>query len=297
MERIQELYLPFRSYRTYVRIVNPEGKKPPLLLLHGGPGSTHNSFELLDEAAFLDDRPFVMYDQVGCGLSFVPGKHPELFQAPVWEEELENVLRSLSLPKYHLMGHSWGGMLLLLFVLDHKPEGLLSVHLSSTLSSSRLWKEETHRLIRYLPESDQEAILEAEKDGDYDSAEFQIATQHYLERYVGDLSGDSLPSCLTRKKVSGKEAYLEAWGPSEFTPLGSLKDYDVTERLKEITAPALVTSGTDDESTPLQNKILFEGLSSDKKEWVLLPSARHRTYLDQKEAYMKAMIQFLDATD
>ena len=64
---IKEGYIPFLDYKTYYRIVNPKGKKTPLLMLHGGPGSTHNAFELFDSLALEDDRPIIMYDQIGCG--------------------------------------------------------------------------------------------------------------------------------------------------------------------------------------------------------------------------------------
>ena len=88
---IKEGYLPFKGYQTYYRIVNPTGKKTPLVILHGGPGSTHNSYELLDHLAQEDDRPFIMYDQLGCGLSFVEGKHDELLETcHVYKETYES---------------------------------------------------------------------------------------------------------------------------------------------------------------------------------------------------------------
>lgn len=59
---IQEGKVSFQGYQTYYRIVNPEGKNIPLLLLHGGPGSTHNSFEVLDSLAYESDRPLIMYE-------------------------------------------------------------------------------------------------------------------------------------------------------------------------------------------------------------------------------------------
>ena len=52
---IKDGYLSFRGYKTYYRIANPDGKKIPLLLLHGGPGSTHNYLEILDDLAKKDD--------------------------------------------------------------------------------------------------------------------------------------------------------------------------------------------------------------------------------------------------
>ena len=43
--------MPFMGYSTYYRIVGEPSVRPPLLLLHGGPGSTHNYFEVLDRVA------------------------------------------------------------------------------------------------------------------------------------------------------------------------------------------------------------------------------------------------------
>ena len=84
MAKIVEGTMPYLGYETYYRIVgeaNP--KKAPLLLLHGGPGSTHNYFEILDDLADRDDRQIIMYDQIGCGNSYVDG-HPELWTKETW---------------------------------------------------------------------------------------------------------------------------------------------------------------------------------------------------------------------
>ena len=85
--KITEGYMPFVGFKTYYRIVgeSTEGKAP-LVLLHGGPGSTHNYFEVLDKIAE-SGRQVIMYDQIGCGNSFVEG-HPELFNADTWIKEL-----------------------------------------------------------------------------------------------------------------------------------------------------------------------------------------------------------------
>lgn len=69
---IKDGFIPFGPYRTYYRIVGKPSDKVPLLLLHGGPGSTHNYFEALDELAERDQRQLIMYDQIGCGLSSMP---------------------------------------------------------------------------------------------------------------------------------------------------------------------------------------------------------------------------------
>lgn len=60
--KIVEGYMPFEGFKTYYRIVGEGTKgKKPLLLLHGGPGSTHNYFEMLDKIAE-GGRQVIMYD-------------------------------------------------------------------------------------------------------------------------------------------------------------------------------------------------------------------------------------------
>ena len=79
MAKITEAYMPYLGHQTYYRIVGERSNnKKPLLLLHGGPGSTHNYFEVLDRLADEDQRQIIMYDQIGCGNSFLAGR-PELW--------------------------------------------------------------------------------------------------------------------------------------------------------------------------------------------------------------------------
>ena len=155
---IREGYMPFKEYKTYYRIVGKKtGNKKPLVLLHGGPGSTHNYFEVLDRLAEEDGRELVMYDQIGCGESYVDNR-PDLWKAETWIEELKAIREHLGLDEIHLLGQSWGGMLLLDYVCNYKPEGLKSLILSSTLPASWMWGIEQHRMIKELPQEMQDAI-------------------------------------------------------------------------------------------------------------------------------------------
>ena len=82
--KIIEGYIPYLGYETYYRIAGePNPEKKPLLLLHGGPGSTHNYFEILDQFAEEDQRQLISYDQIGCGNSYLDG-HPELWTKETW---------------------------------------------------------------------------------------------------------------------------------------------------------------------------------------------------------------------
>ncbi len=296
----KELFIDFKGFKTYVKIVNPNGKNPPLIILHGGPGSTHNSLELISPIGTLSDRPLIYYDQIGCGNSSKPdNQKDEIYNQDFWIDELENLIETLHIEKYHLLGHSWGGMLAQLFLLKKNPQNVLSLTLSSTLSSARLWKEETHELIKNLSKEDQDAIRIAEEQNNYTHPLFLAAIDRYMKLTVSDysLKDPTLPECLSRKKIRGDVAYLTAWGPSEFAPTGNLKDYETTPYLKDIGVPTLVCYGSRDESTRKQNELMYSSLGSKKKKILVFQNARHMTYFERNGEYIKEINDWLVSND
>lgn len=299
MERkITEGFMPFLGYRTYYRIVGDIAasyKKglAPLVLLHGGPGSTHNYMEVMDPVAD-SGRAVVMYDQLGCGESYVE-HHPELFNKETWMAELEALLSYLGLKEVHLLGQSWGGMLAITYAVERKPKTLKSLILSSTLSSSKLWGEEQHRQILFMSEEDQKAIREAEESGVYEGPAYDKAVDRFMELFCAGKPSPDAPECLRRPKRSGREAYVTAWGPNEFTPLGNQKDWNYTERLGEILSPALVISGTNDLSTPLIAKTMKDGIKDSR--WELFVGCRHMCFVEATEKYLTLISSWMAEKD
>ncbi len=288
---IEEKYIPFREYQTYVRIVKEDDQDSvPILLLHGGPGSTHNYFEVLDPLA--KQRPVISYDQLGCGNSYVEN-HPELWTLSTWMEELDNVIKSLHLTRFHLLGQSWGGMLALAYALQ-QPQGLQSLILSSTLSSSQLWGREQHRMLKYMTKEEQDAITKAEETGNWQDEMAQKAIARYMKLHCADIK-DNDPECLRREKRSGTESYMTAWGPNELTPQGTLKNFDVTDKLCEIKVPCLIISGTDDLCTPLIAKTMYDHLPYAR--WELFANARHMVFAEYTEKYLQLLADWCQETD
>lgn len=292
--KITEGYMPFEGFQTYYRIVgeSKEGKKP-LVLLHGGPGSTHNYFEVLDKVAETG-RQVIMYDQIGCGNSFVEG-HPELFNADTWVKELIELRKHLGLDEIHLLGQSWGGMQAIWYALEYKPEGIKSYILSSTLSSAKLWEQEQKRRISYMSEEDQKALLGAEKTGDYSSKEYGDALGRFMEMYCAGAVTENDPECLRRPKKSGSEAYVVGWGHNEFSPTGTLAGYEFTDRLYEITEPCLITSGAIDLSSPFISKTMHDRIPN--SEWELFQYSRHMPFVEETDKYIEVLINWLDKND
>ncbi len=292
---IREGYMPFLEYKTYYRVVGKNtGNKKPLVLLHGGPGSTHNYFEVLDRIAEEDGRQLVMYDQIGCGNSYVENR-PDLWNSKVWIEELIELRKHLGLDEIHLLGQSWGGMQTLEYVCNYKPEGLKSIILSSTLPASWLWAEEAQRMIAQMPQDMQDAIKKATESGDYSSPEYQAAEAEYMRQHCAGEVTENDPECLRRPKKAGRESYVVGWGPNEFTPLGTLKDYDVIDQLGDIKEPALIINGGNDLCTPYVAKFMYDRIPN--SEWELFRTCRHMCFVEDNDHYVAVLEKWMNKND
>lgn len=292
---IREGYMPFLEYKTYYRVVGKNtGNKKPLVLLHGGPGSTHNYFEVLDRVAEEDGRQLVMYDQIGCGNSYVENR-PDLWNSKVWIEELIELRKHLGLDEIHLLGQSWGGMQTLEYVCNYKPEGLKSIILSSTLPASWLWAEEAQRMIAQMPQDMQDAIKKATESGDYSSPEYQAAEAEYMRQHCAGEVTENDPECLRRPKKAGRESYVVGWGPNEFTPLGTLKDYDVIDQLGDIKEPALIINGGNDLCTPYVAKFMYDRIPN--SEWELFRTCRHMCFVEDNDHYVEVLKKWMNKND
>lgn len=117
-----------------------------------------------------------------------------------------------------------------------------------------------------------------------------------MARHCGPDITDESPACVRDNGwETGLEAYMEAWGPNEFTPLGNMIGWDRTADLQNIEEPVLLTSGGNDMSTPLINKTMFDLLPNAR--WELFPTARHTIYVEENDRYVEVLGEWLDAHD
>ncbi len=293
MAKITEGYMPFKGFQTYYRVVGErkDNGKAPLICLHGGPGSTHNYYEVLDQLADSDDRQIIMYDQLGCGLSYVDG-HKELWNKETWMDELDALRDHLGLDECHIIGQSWGGMMQICYAIERKPKGIKSFVISSGHPSSSMWEREGLRRIEMMPEDMKAAIKKALETGIYEGPEYDRAVDEYMNRYCNYWNPDDLPECCTRPKKRGAEAYLYGWGPNEFSPTGTLRDFEYIDRLSEIKIPSLICSGISDLCSPLVAKTMADGIPDSK--WILWERARHTCFVDRCDDYCVELIKWLN---
>jgi proline-specific peptidase len=248
--------------------VGPEGGVP-LLCLHGGPGSTHNYFEPLEQLA-ADGRRVVVYDQLGCGNSDRPDD-PDLWTLELFLDEVQTVRDVLGLERIHLLGTSWGSKLAMEYVLG-KPAGVASLTLNAPPTAAETWAAEAARLRAPLAEDE------------------TLAEEEFSHRHVCRL--DPWPACFERGRAGrNKQVYETLWGPSEWNPTGRLRDWDVRHRLSEIDVPTLITSGRYDCCTPALAEAAHRGIHG--SEWVLFEESSHTAFLEEPERYRAVLTDFL----
>ncbi|WP_158565626.1 MULTISPECIES: proline iminopeptidase-family hydrolase [unclassified Olsenella] len=244
MSEVREGYIPFKGYKTYYRIVGHNEKGHlPLLVLNGGPGMSHDYMTTLDALADCG-REVIYYDQIGCGRSAVP-EGTFHYNAQLFVDELVVVRKALGLEHFHLLGQSWGTILMLLYLLQEKPEGIASIVVSSGLPSTKLWVKEVGKLKSFMPKEMQEALDEADRTGNYDTPEAKAAADEFYRRHVCSLP--EYPDFVMKSFAEPGPAYVEMQGVSEFVFTGNLLSYDVEDQLKDVKQPALVISGEFDE--------------------------------------------------
>ncbi len=235
-------------------------------------------------------RRVVFYDQLGGGNSSVP-TDPSIYTVTIYLEELDVVRHALGLQRVHILGHSWGGMLAMEYALT-QPPGLASLILADTGASSRQWVSEMRRLIAELPPDVQQTIAKHEAAGTTDSAEYQEACRIYFCRHGAGRIDPPPDSFLRMVDKPGDEVYHTMWGPSEFFMIGTLKDWDITDRLGEIGVPTLVIGGRHDHATPAVMETVHRGIPN--SEWIIFENSGHFPHIEETERYLEVLDRFLN---
>jgi proline-specific peptidase len=285
-----EGFIEFRGSRTWYRSVGVGAPgRLPLVLLHGGPGATHQYLQPLEALARFGRR-VIFYDQVGCGRSGHPAD-PEFYGVATFVDEFAALRDQLELPAVHVLGQSWGGMLAMEIALA-KPAGLASIVVADSPSSMKLWVSEANRLRSELPPEVERALREHEAAGTTADPAYAAATDVFYRRHV--CRADPWPACVDdafASLASDGFVYNLMNGPSEFHCIGTLKDWDITGRLHEIDVPTLLLSGRFDEATPLIVGTIHERIRG--SEWIVFEASSHMPHVEEPDAFNAAVRGFL----
>ncbi|MEV7174925.1 proline iminopeptidase-family hydrolase [Streptomyces sp. NPDC093224] len=289
--------VPFGEYRTWYRITGtPGGERPTVVVLHGGPGSTHDY--LLSLAALADEGwPVVHYDQLGSGGSTrLPDRGADFWTVELFEAELDNLLRELGVADdYVLLGQSWGGMLAARHAA-RRPAGLRGLIIANSPASYVLWRREMEVLRAALPPEVDAALRRHEAAGTTDTEEYYLAMRVFYDRHVCRIvpwPRDYLASFM--EAVDNPTVYATMNGPSEFYVNGTLKDWSVEDVLPDIAVPTLLVSGRHDEATPVTVQP-YQDLIPDVR-WEIFEESSHVPNLEEPERFHAVLVEYLKGLD
>jgi proline-specific peptidase len=278
--------VPFLDGETWYQISgDPGGARPPLLTLHGGPGSVHNYLlPLVDLLG--QDRALIFYDQVGCGNSTRrPGWPPERWTVDLHLAELDALTGHLGLTRFHLLGHSWGGMLAAEYALRH-PDRLASLILCSTASSAQRMMDSLSSLRQALTAEGTPGTPEYE----------QALAQEFVTQHICRL--DPMPDELvyTFGQLAANPGINSAMmGHDADEVTGTLRGWTAEDRLAGLTVPTLVLGGEYDELNAHARQPFLD-LIPDVRGHVFA-GASHVSFSETPEEFRDVTSAFLAAHD
>jgi len=258
----------------------------PLVVLHGGPGGTHDY--LLSLADLADRRAVIHYDQVGNGRStHYPDRGAEFWTVELFVRELHNLVDALGIrERHHVLGQSWGGFLAEEYALT-QPPGLRALVLADTAASWADFASEAGKLRDALPEDMRATLDKHEAAGTYDDPEYVEACLVFYGRHVCRIPWPAEVAATFEWLERNPVVYRTMNGPSEFHIIGSCKDWQIKDRLHEIRRPALIVSGRYDEATPALQQVLLDGIAG--SEWVCFEESSHMPHVEERERYMQVV--------
>jgi len=262
----------------------------PLLVVHGGPGLPHNYLESLGRLA--DEREAVFWDQLGCGNSDRPS-NPDLWTMDRSVAEMEAVVQALGLNRFHVFGNSWGAMLAQQYALDVS-SGAVSLTISNSIASIPQFSEMVARLKSELDPAIQSAIERHEAAGTTYSAEYQDAVRIWNETYLCRVRPWP-PELLDAFRRMGTEIFETMFGPSDFHIVGTIRSWDVFDRLAEIAVPTLVLAGRFDECVPEHMREMHRRIPGSQFE--LFESSAHMPFIEEPDRFDRVMRDFLRRHD
>jgi proline iminopeptidase len=284
---------PVGPYRVWTKRVgyNPD---VAVLVLHGGPGATHEYLEAFDSFLPAAGVEYHYYDQLGSGNSDVP-HDPSLWTVARFVDEVEQVRAALDLgpERFVLYGQSWGGALAIEYALAY-PDRLKGLVISNMMSSIPAYNAYARDVL--MPEMDPDAlaaIMAFEAAGDTDNPRYdELLLEHHYVHHVFRRPVDEWPEPVVRGFAHiNKEIYVPMQGPSELGASGVLLEWDRTGDLARIDVPALVIGARYDTMAPEFLRDMAERLP--RGHYHHCPEGSHMAMYDDQETYFAGLLSFL----
>jgi len=296
---MEEGFIDAHGVLIYYMIV---GRGAPLLIVHGGPGASHDYFlpYLLPLAR---SNRLIFIDERGSGRS-EKLEDPGQYTVENMVEDVENVRQALGLGKISLLGHSYGGVVAQAYAFKYQrnlTHLILGGTFFSTVEMNKVLAAEKHKM---TPEA-LEKLEALEKAGLFGKGK-EWEAGRYPEEYAKLAWGDGYFPYLYQHRpdpnydpLSGNtttswDLYREMWGShGEFVIDGNLKSVEYADKLPGIHVPTLIICGDHDESDPSLSRYMHDKIAG--STLAVLPQSGHMAFVDQPGMYITAVNDFLHA--
>ncbi len=286
---------PKGEFRVWTKRVgnNPDMK---VLLLHGGPGGTHEFFLCFDGYFPQERIEYYYYDQLGSYYSDQPSD-TSLWTIERFVEEVEQVRKALNLNKdnFYLLGQSWGGILAMEYALKYQ-EHIKGLIISNMMASAKEYNQYAQEVLG--PQMDPEILKEVkeiEANNDFTNPRYmEVLMNHYYPEHLLRLPLEEWPECVYRAfNHMNPEVYVYMQGYSEFGITGeaTLKDWDRKADLSKISVPTLVIGATYDTMDPEHMEWMSEEVQNGR--FLLCPDGSHGSQWDDQKVYFEGLIRFI----
>jgi proline iminopeptidase len=288
---------PKGTFEVWTRKVgdNPTIK---VLLLHGGPGATHEYMLNFDDHLLPAGIEYYYYDQLGSYLSDQPDDD-DLWVTERFVEEVEQVRQALGLDSsnFYLWGNSWGGILGIEYALAHQ-ENLKGLIVSNMMSSIPAYNEYAENVLMADMDPAVLAELEAfEAAEDYHNPRYEeLLMEHHYVDHLLRRPADQWPDYVNASfEHLNPDVYILMQGPSELGASGRLEFWDRSADLGRITVPTLVIGATHDTMDPAHMEWMAGEFPNGR--FLLCPNGSHLAHIDDAEVYFDGLIRFLRDVD
>ncbi len=291
--RMIPIETPAGAFRVWTKRVgnNPVAK---VLLLHGGPGVTHEAFEAFDSYFPAAGIEYYYYDQLGSAYSDQPDE-PDLWEVPRFVEEVEQVRKALGLDRrnFFLFGHSWGGILAIEYALEYQ-QHLRGLIVSNMMASIPAYNRYAREVL--MPAMDQAALSEIkqmEDAGEHDDPRYMaLLMEHHYVHHVLRMPPEQWPEPVVRAfKHLNPSIYVPVQGPSELGASGKLATWDRTADLGRIEVPTLVIGAAYDTMDPSHMAWMASQLPEGRH--LFCPDGSHLALYDDQKIYFEGLIRFI----
>ena len=297
--RMIGVHTPKGDYRVWTKRTgnNPDLK---VLLLHGGPGSSHEYLEACDSFLPAAGVEYYYYDQLGSWYSDQPDE-PSLWEVDRFVDEVEQVRIALGLNRdnFVLYGQSWGGILATEYALAYQ-QNLRGLVISNMMSSVPAYNAYAELVL--MPRMDQAALAEIkslEASGRTEDPRYlELLTEQHYVHHVLRLPPADWPDPVQRTFAHiNPEIYVPMQGPSELgiSASAALAHWDRSAELASVKVPALVIGARYDTMDPAHMQMMASRLPAGR--YLYCPGGSHLAMYDDQRTYFAGLIDFLTGLD